>query len=256
MTHFFQKKLQENLERVNKRLNVYLSDPNNEKNIHGIRTSLRRLDASFSILPKKLRTRNRKQIEQYKEFFRANSKVRDFDVIMCRIAALGAPETIKLGLRKKRKLELERARKLALVVKALKPMHVEYVSTNKLKSRIDKTADKLCSMIMETLPIALSSSAQVEDLHRLRKDCKELRYTFEIIPTGYRKRYEKMATSAIGNASITLEKLQNLLGLIRDSGLTIEYLKSINSKVAKTLAAKEAGKHYQLHREFVKYVKG
>src|SRR5918996_2339382 len=52
---FFDGKFNQNFQTVGKRLKIYLADPNNEKHIHDVRTSLRRLDTSYSLLPKKLR---------------------------------------------------------------------------------------------------------------------------------------------------------------------------------------------------------
>ena len=45
-----------NISRVSNKLNDYITNPD-EKNIHDIRTSIRRLDACYKTLPKKLRTR-------------------------------------------------------------------------------------------------------------------------------------------------------------------------------------------------------
>jgi hypothetical protein len=50
----FVKTLQGNMQRVDKRVNDYLAD-SNEGNIHGIRTAIRRVDASFRPLPKNVR---------------------------------------------------------------------------------------------------------------------------------------------------------------------------------------------------------
>ena len=51
-THFVTK-MEENVKRVADRLNDYIKD-SNENNIHDIRTATRRLDASFTSLPKKM----------------------------------------------------------------------------------------------------------------------------------------------------------------------------------------------------------
>ena len=93
LSTFFEVKFHQNFQRVVKRLKIYLADPNNEKNVHDVRTSLRRLDTFYSLLPKKLRKRNRKQIEKYKEFFRANSKIRDLDIIRNKGCCVGKRST-------------------------------------------------------------------------------------------------------------------------------------------------------------------
>ena len=78
----FLTKLHENLEKVNNRLTKYLKDPK-AKNIHDIRTSIRRLNAAFSTLPKKYRTGSSMTtyVLSCKELFKINSEIRDLDII-------------------------------------------------------------------------------------------------------------------------------------------------------------------------------
>ena len=79
----FLTKLSENLQSVNNKINKYLKKPN-AKQIHDIRTSIRRLDATFSTLPKKYRNGSSlsKYVIQCKELFKINSEIRDFDIII------------------------------------------------------------------------------------------------------------------------------------------------------------------------------
>jgi CHAD domain-containing protein len=78
--------LSENLQSVNNRVSKYLKTPN-AKQIHDVRTSIRRLDATYLILPKKNRTGS--SLSDYvlkcKEFFKANSEIRDLDIIYERL---------------------------------------------------------------------------------------------------------------------------------------------------------------------------
>ena len=78
----FTTKLQKNVQRVDKRVNDYIAD-SNEENIHHIRTSIRRVDASFRSLPKKVRKRNKvsNYIKLCKQLFKINSNIRDYDII-------------------------------------------------------------------------------------------------------------------------------------------------------------------------------
>jgi hypothetical protein len=48
-------KMDENIKRVDNRLNEYIKD-SNENNIHDIRTAVRRLDAPYRTLPKNMRS--------------------------------------------------------------------------------------------------------------------------------------------------------------------------------------------------------
>ena len=53
LSTFLEGKFHQNSQRVDKRIKIYLEDPNNEENVHDVRTSLRRLDTFYSLLPKK-----------------------------------------------------------------------------------------------------------------------------------------------------------------------------------------------------------
>jgi CHAD domain-containing protein len=254
---FYKQRFRQNVRRVGRRLDAYLADHGTENSIHDVRTSIRRLDVSFSLLPKKLRKRKNRQIKKYRKFFKANSNARDLDIIRGKIAALaeGAPGAEKLlgQLQKKRKAELGRAGKLGRSLKKMQPVQLDSSSSipaGKLESRIDRAAGKLGVKINEAFPVVLSDSSKVEELHRLRKDCKKLRYILEMVPPAGRKKYERAVSLALA-----LEELQDLLGAIRDSDITIEYLQGSRTKVARELAAREAGNRDRLYRELVRRAK-
>jgi CHAD domain-containing protein len=254
---FYKQRFRQNVRRVGRRLDAYLADQGTENSIHDVRTSIRRLDVSFSLLPKKLRKRKNRQIKKYRKFFKANSNARDLDIIRGKIAALaeGAPGAEKLlgQLQKKRKAELGRAGKLGRALKKMQPVQLDSSSSipvGKLESRIDRAAGKLGVKINEAFPVVLSDSSKVEELHRLRKDCKKLRYILEMVPPAGRKKYERAVSLALA-----LEELQDLLGAIRDSDITIEYLQGSRTKVARELAAREAGNRDRLYRDLVRRAK-
>lgn len=90
-------------------------------------------------------------------------------------------------------------------------------------------------------------------MNTLRKNCKKLRYIFEILPESHIKKYNKKVVGAIGARD--LKEIQEILGAIRDSDITIEYLKNSRSEFAKRLVIQEAGRRDYLYREFVKYMK-
>jgi CHAD domain-containing protein len=254
---FYKQRFRQNVRRVGRRLDAYLADQGTENSIHDVRTSIRRLDVSFSLLPKKLHKRKNRQIKKYRKFFKANSNARDLDIIRGKIAALaeGAPGAEKLlgQLQKKRKAELGRAGKLGRSLKKMQPVQLDSSSSipaGKLESRIDRAAGKLGVKINEAFPVVLSDSSKVEELHRLRKDCKKLRYILEMVPPAGRKKYERAVSLALA-----LEELQDLLGAIRDSDITIEYLQGSRTKVARELAAREAGNRDRLYRDLVRRAK-
>lgn len=206
---------------------------------------------------KKAAQEKNRQIKKYRKFFKANSNVRDLDIIRGKIAALaeGAPGAEKLlgQLQKKRKAELGRAGKLGLALKKMQTVQLDSGSSipaGKLESRIDRAAGKLGVKVNDAFPVVLSDSSKVEELHRLRKDCKKLRYILEMVPPAGRKKYERAVSLALA-----LEELQDMLGAIRDSDITIEYLQGSRTKVAGELAAREAGNRDRLYRDLVRRAK-
>jgi CHAD domain-containing protein len=238
----FGRKFRQNLKRGDKRLKDYLADPENVDNIHDVRVSIRKLDSMFSLLPKKARRRYRGSIEKYRKFLKASSNARDCDIIASRISMLGDLDTT--DLQKKKKAELAKATKLARLLKKLPPMRLAGVLDG---NRVDKVVRRLTERIRKVLPTVLSDSSKVEELHRLRKDFRKMRYVIEMVPAGDRKRYMKKA-----GRDIALKELQALLGLIHDSDITIEYLRS---KGNRQFLNRELGNRMQLYKKFNRYMK-
>jgi CHAD domain-containing protein len=239
----FERKFRQNLRCVDRRLKAYLADPENEKNIHDVRVAIRRLDATFSLLPKKVRRRNRDRIEKYREFLKASSKARDCDIIAGRLSALGVVDTA--DLQRKKKAELAKATRLARPLKKMPAIKLARSLDNR---RVAKVVRRLAERIGKMMPVVLSDSSKIEELHRLRKDFRKLRYVLEVVRAGDRKWYLEKAVGG----DVELRELQALLGLIHDSDITIEYLKSRGSR---QLLSKETSIRMQLDKKFVRYMK-
>src|SRR5215469_17815070 len=151
--------MEENVKRVDDRLNDYIKD-SNENNIHDIRTATRRLDASYRSLPKKIRRKN--EISKYmttsKRLFKINSQVRDYDII-CEKLQKCSSEAIytKLigSLNRKRKTKLARARKIAFSLRDLLLPRVKEnaIPAKKLEKRFNKVVLGLRQRIQLDLPI-------------------------------------------------------------------------------------------------------
>jgi len=75
-----------NFENVKNLLKLYLKNPN-DKNIHDLRKSIRRLNAAYYALPKKYR--KNKPIKHYvnlgQNLFKLNSQIRDYDIFLEKI---------------------------------------------------------------------------------------------------------------------------------------------------------------------------
>jgi CHAD domain-containing protein len=249
MAKAFEQGFRRNIDWVKVRLEAHIEDPNSEKRIHDMRTSLRRLDATFLVLPKSLRKKNRKEIDRYKEFFKANGKVRDYDVIIRRLAALEAPPGVMVALRKQRNQEIRNTLHLAKSLQRMTPMKLNGISDDKLNDRVNEVLANIANKVERLLPIVLSNSTKVKDLHSLRKNCKKLRYILEVAPRNCKKKYDTIIINCINNKS--LEEMQAILGAIHDSDITMEYLQNLKSP----LVEKEASHRKRQYAAFVRYMR-
>ena len=245
----FARNFNANSARVKKRLAAYLKSPEDGESVHDMRTSLRRMEAAFSLMPKKQRKRNRRQIDAHKAFFRANSAVRDLDVIRSRIAFAGN-SSLDAAIASKRRVALDRALALARSLEKLPAADIKGIEGKKLEARMDKVAARLIGSVEERLPEVAGDSRKKKELHELRKDLKKLRYVLEILPQARREMYGKKLTKIVGGrgAEARLKELQSLLGLIHDCDITIEHLRG--KKGAEGILERENAERDALFKKF------
>lgn len=216
-----------NISRVSNKLDEYLASPD-EKNIHDIRTSVRRLDACYKTLPKKIR--NKKQVRTYvdksRELFKINSQIRDFDVITDLIRK-NNPENgngNKMDLTKfenRRASKLKEAKVVAVGLRKLSVPNVDKgsISAGKLTKRYNKLISNFGSRIQLNLPLVIADADKVNELHEMRKDCKKLRYLLELVP------HDKSSDKNMSKLEEELQNMQDLLGAIHDCDATVAHLK-------------------------------
>lgn len=251
----FLTKLSENLQSVHNRINKYLKKPN-AKQIHDIRTSIRRLDASFSTLPKRYRngTSLSKYVLQCKELFKINSEIRDFDIIIEKLhkyPSSGQKDNIIEDLKKTKLARLERAKTIAVPLKSIDTgtiLDELGVTEKELQKRFIKIVSRLISRIDSIFPVVLSNPQALEELHDLRIACKKLRYMLELLPNN-----NKFAVQT----RESLKKIQDSLGSIHDSDFTIGYLKSLpqSSKEIQAIIDKENEYRRLQSERFLNYSK-
>ena len=257
LSELIEAKLQKLQGQFEKRLNAYIDSPDNEKNVHDVRTSLRRLDSMFLLFSKRLRNSNRKRIAIYWAFFKATSDMRDCDIIISKLALLSPDcHSLSVGLGRKRDRELKCVARKVKALRKVRAISLKRMSSDELETRIDKVTTKLCERIKENLSHALSDSENVKQLHSLRKDLKKLRYILETLDNQVVKKIEKKIEAAGIPADIELlEKLQDELGEIHDSDITLQHLGSSKSKIAKELYAREARIRELQYMDFVEHMK-
>jgi CHAD domain-containing protein len=214
-----------NISRVSNKLNDYVTNPD-EKNIHDIRTSIRRLDACYKTLPKKIR--NKKQVKTYvdksRDLFKINSQIRDFDVITDLIRKNNPENENGVGHTKfenRRASKLKEAKVVAVGLRKLPVPNVDKgsITAGKLTKRYNKLISNFGSRIQLTLPLVMTDADKVNELHEVRKDCKKLRYLLELVP------YGKSSDKNVSKLEEELQNMQDLLGAIHDCDAAVGYLK-------------------------------
>ena len=239
-------KSERNIQRVNNKLDDYLKAPN-EEHIHDIRTSIRRLRASYQSLPKPIRNKMKikKFVAKSKELFSINSKVRGYDIIFEMLSEYMSSEkapkheqqqlsqssraisNLLKSLETVRNRELTESKTLAVELRKLSVPKLGdnniNISEKKLKKRFNNVVGKLANTIEKNYPVVLSSSKRLIELHEMRKDCKKLRYLLELLPID--RDVKNQDKDKVSQLIDELEKVQDMLGTIHDYDTTIAYIK-------------------------------
>jgi CHAD domain-containing protein len=239
-----------NIHKVDNRLDEYIKDPT-EKNIHDIRTSIRRLEASYMASPKLIRKRKiMEYVFKSKNLFKINSQIRDFDIILEKLTKEGQLTTQRLeiferSIKKSRNRKLKDALFIACDLREIdipnidkyKNQYDPFLLQKKLTKKYTKVVTKFAYKIKENIPIIIRSSEKMEELHQVRKDTKKLRYLLELILNNRHKidgnidKNNEIDKNNYGNDQNIwnqiekLKKIQDMLGNIHDYDITIAYLK-------------------------------
>ena len=218
----FAKEYEKFAKALTRRVKAYLRDPNAE-NVHRLRTATRRLQAAFALLPKTTRKqiKAQKAMARIKKLMRANASVRDQDIILSKLSMYKQKPTYERlteNLRKSRKSHLDQANELALSVQKnpVPRVRPSDLSNSMLQRRYNKVVRKLGSKITSELPLVREDPTKVEELHVVRRDCKQLRYVLEMAE--FSRPPKPLAA---------LRSWQDLLGAIRDHDVMIDYLQGL-----------------------------
>ena len=269
-----------NIHKVDGRLDDYLADPN-ENNIHNIRTSIRRLESAFLACPKQMRKKKMSQfVKESKRLFKANSEIRDFDIILEKVSQEGQMDELQIesfekGIEKIRGQSLEKAVSIAHNLRKLDVPHINIYNSgydlellqNKLMFQYNRVVLEYLLGIEKNIPIVINDSYRVEELHQVRKDSKKLRYLFELLLTERDKdkdNIDKSNENKINNYSNNqniwnqielLKKMQDMLGNIHDYDMTIAYLKRQGKRKSFVTEMNISNHRMNKYKEFVNYFK-
>lgn len=215
-------------------MSAYLAQAD-EKSVHDLRTSTRRVLAGIQLFPRKLRDSNK--ITEYdsllEKLMKVNAKTRDVDIVTEKIKHKNATGQYATLLRKLRRLRESSVRTGRISARGLDaepgiPVRIRGVSLASLERRFEKLSKKYSSRIQKRLPEVLTAPDEKEELHRLREDARRLRYTLEL---GDKKSH--------GGQMKVLRSWQDVLGEIHDSDIFIQYFEGSEDAVEKSLVEDE-----------------
>jgi len=185
-------------------------------------------------------------MSRIRELMKVNASVRDQDIILSKLSMYKENpryERLIEDLRKSRKSHLEQAKELALSVQKKPGPRVKPrdLSEPVLRRRYDMVVRKLGSKITSELPLVREDPSKMEELHVVRRDCKQLRYVLEM---GEFSRPSKPL--------VALRTWQDLLGTIRDHDVMIAHLRRLNKSPEIQLALNtETESRNNSYRKFV-----
>ena len=118
LTKAFARDFSSTLKAVQSRTSSFLRDPVAD-NVHDLRTSIRRAEASIRLLTKNLRSKKETTVylKSMKDLFRATTEIRDIDIVssgLSKFKSVAGVNELLAGNAKKRNLLLGKARKYGM----------------------------------------------------------------------------------------------------------------------------------------------
>jgi CHAD domain-containing protein len=228
------------VEAVRGSLREYLGDPN-DKNTHQLRSALRRLDTAFRVIPKRTKKEDT-SLEDYegrcRKLLRLTSEISDSDMLSKMLEPRStepAVAAIRRELKSQRRKHADDSMKAAWKLFETRTPKLDAKMILGLETHARKVMTELETKVQRDLVRVVASESRVKELHSLRKRCKRLRYTIELLPP---------SPNRVTRAEL-LRKWQDSLGAIRDSDVLIERLarKDASSGSRKVLKDERLRRH-------------
>lgn len=188
-------------------------------NVHDLRTSARRMESIVDLLPKIVRKRKKfkKYLSILRKFFRSTTEIRDLDVVRQNLESYSSlpqvSNAIQITLKERTHLISNALKHGELFLETKCPkIGKKDLSSKKLSKRRDKILKDLTAKLQEELPIVLDDYRKIRELHDMRKECKRLRYTLELLPS----RNDSQLVAR-------MRDWQSVLGAIRDIDVTEQF---------------------------------
>ncbi len=233
---------QEKQDKSKNRLEEYIQKQGN-KQIHDLRTSIRRLEAAYFIFPKSCKTKKTDNfVASYKKLFKKNSSIRDFDVIHDRLLKNGLLENSDVihYLTKRKEKKIKDVFKDTKKLSKLNKTKLKEIDSKRILAKYEKKIFSLIEEIQNLIPIVISDESKIAKLHYLRKLAKRLRYVLETDPK-----------NSYQHVIVSMKSLQELLGKIHDCDITVDFLKKNSKKFPelKPLITKEQDLRSQIFKK-------
>ena len=219
--HLFQQIFQEKQDKSKKRVDEYLKEQG-EKQIHDLRTSIRRLEATYLIIPNSCKRKKTDDfVSSYKSLFKKNSSIRDYDVIILKLLKNNLSENSDIikYVNKQKEKKLKNVLKNAKKLSKIKISSLKEIRQEKINQKYDKMIFSLITKIQNFIPIVTADESKIDELHSMRKTAKKLRYVLEVDPNNS---YQHVIDS--------MKLFQEFLGQIHDCDITLDFLKKHSKK--------------------------
>jgi CHAD domain-containing protein len=223
------------------RLEKYLENPGSAES-HALRIAIRRFQASFRVLPGRVRGKpeNKAYADGCKKLLEATARIRDVDVV---ILKLGRYSKLRdrgriLGLLKDaRSPTVGLAKSYATSLAKARP-EMKTPGQTRLATRFQKVVRRTASRANADLEVVMTDQSNIQALHSLRRNCRRLRYTLELLP-------ESAESSKVLKS---LRAWHGILGSVRDHDVVVEYLSqpAFGAEIREVLAreSKERASEY------------
>lgn len=187
-----------------------------ERASHRLRTSTRRLEATLSLLPRRLRVRGpwAEYLASAKVLFKAHGAARDLDVLAARLAAYPECAALVANIREERdRARADAQRATASPPVPPPPLDPAALRGRALRARLDRRLRALRARLDRDLRAALRRTHDDERAHDARKTAKQLRYVLEALDEG-----------GFAEALQALQALQDHLGVMHDAAVARDRL--------------------------------
>jgi CHAD domain-containing protein len=184
------------------------------ESIHDLRTSIRRLQAAYSVVPADSRSRDSGvYLNDIRQLFRLNSKIRDSDVIKQKLSQqLPQDHPMLDELDEIRQRELKLAQQQAIELAKL-PLPILSAGSSTDSRQRERKIRRRALRIIARQTLVITQPQQSEELHELRKDIKKLFYLLEL------------GKPVLGRSRIEyLKRVQRKAGAIRDCDIILTFL--------------------------------